>query len=524
MPTQSLTQPVLRRTFSVSNPPHIGIIGAGVSGLRCADILLQNGFKVTILEARDRIGGRLCQKTLPSGQIVDLGANWIHGTDNNPILELAQLTNTETHSWPANSNLFADDGKLIAQDNANILGDQMWEIILDAFKFADKHTAEIDINESLYDFFCQKATELYPGSGEDEQRRKTLLQMSEMWGAFVGSPVTRQSLKFFWLEECLEGETLFCAGTYQKILAHISEPALGAADIKLSAKVTNIISGEDGTTVITDQLDEIKFDEIVVTAPLGWLKKNTNKFQPALPPRFLKAVDSIGYGCLEKAYINFPRAFWIKEGVDIAQQPFTGFGQWISPSYTPHTNPRRWNQEVVEMGTLPGATAHPTLLFYIFGEQSHALANEIAAISTQKERDEHIVKFFKPYYSLLPGYDESSPDCIPQSTLSTNWVLDDFAGNGSYCNFQVGVEAADKDIEVMREGLPERNLWFAGEHTSPYVALGTVTGAYWSGEAVGKRISLAYGKSNKTWDIPKGGSGKQEQGEISFRGPESALP
>lgn len=39
--------------------PHVGIIGAGVSGLRCADILGQNGAKVTILEARDRVGGRV---------------------------------------------------------------------------------------------------------------------------------------------------------------------------------------------------------------------------------------------------------------------------------------------------------------------------------------------------------------------------------------------------------------------------------------------------------------------------------
>lgn len=37
----------------------IGIIGGGVSGLRCADVLLQNGYKVTIIEARDRLGGRV---------------------------------------------------------------------------------------------------------------------------------------------------------------------------------------------------------------------------------------------------------------------------------------------------------------------------------------------------------------------------------------------------------------------------------------------------------------------------------
>lgn len=51
----------------------------------------------------------------------------------------------------------------------------------------------------------------------------------------------------------------------------------------------------------------------------------------------------------------------------------------------------------------------------------------------------------------------------------------------------------DKDIEALRQGCPERGMWFAGEHTAPFVALGTVTGAYWSGEAVARRIMAAYG-------------------------------
>jgi hypothetical protein len=39
--------------------PHVCVVGAGISGLRCADILLQQGFQVTMLEARNRIGGRV---------------------------------------------------------------------------------------------------------------------------------------------------------------------------------------------------------------------------------------------------------------------------------------------------------------------------------------------------------------------------------------------------------------------------------------------------------------------------------
>ena len=37
----------------------VGVIGAGIAGLRCAEVLIEKGIHVTILEARDRIGGRV---------------------------------------------------------------------------------------------------------------------------------------------------------------------------------------------------------------------------------------------------------------------------------------------------------------------------------------------------------------------------------------------------------------------------------------------------------------------------------
>ena len=41
--------------------------------------------------------------------------------------------------------------------------------------------------------------------GLDDQTSRLVLQMAQMWGDFVGEPIEKQSLKFFWLEECIEG-------------------------------------------------------------------------------------------------------------------------------------------------------------------------------------------------------------------------------------------------------------------------------------------------------------------------------
>ena len=54
------------------------VIGAGVSGLSAAKYLKDKGCVVQVLEARDRVGGRINSVTLGSNT-VDMGASWIHG-------------------------------------------------------------------------------------------------------------------------------------------------------------------------------------------------------------------------------------------------------------------------------------------------------------------------------------------------------------------------------------------------------------------------------------------------------------
>ena len=51
---------MLRSAVTKGRQLHVGVVGAGFAGLRCADVLLQHGHKVTIFEARNRLGGRVC--------------------------------------------------------------------------------------------------------------------------------------------------------------------------------------------------------------------------------------------------------------------------------------------------------------------------------------------------------------------------------------------------------------------------------------------------------------------------------
>lgn len=159
-----------------------------------------------MIEGRDRVGGRVHQKKLPNGRLVDIGANWVHGTADNPILALAKQTNTIVGELDTSSYVFSESGSLYPHAEGEGYAGVMWDIIQDAFRHSESTYTEIPKSDSLLDFFKQKVQEKIPESEIDhEMKRATLLQMSELWGAFIGSPIERQSLKYFWLEECIEG-------------------------------------------------------------------------------------------------------------------------------------------------------------------------------------------------------------------------------------------------------------------------------------------------------------------------------
>lgn len=454
------------------------------------------------------------------------GPNWIHGAENNPISDLAKRTGTTICGWDDQEAVFHSNGRPMDPVEVEEYNGLLWDdgIIDAATKLSREQRESIDPQRSLYDFAVEKVQGLFTHENPSvaERKRKTLLLVASTWGAWVGSPVQKQSLRNFWLEDWIDGENVFVAETYSKILGEVAKSAQKGAEIRLNCPVTGIQCHSNSTTEVSARSmvrsanGEAEFDEVVVCTPLGWLKRNMHAFDPALPKRFAEAVQSVGYGTLDKVYITFPSAFWdrtisnssessqdVPNGMPITNSSaenshWPGFTHWLSPDYAVTTNPEKWDQEAMNLAALPVQCAHSTLLFYIHGDCSVHIAQLVANASNDEQRDEALFNFFRPYYSLLPNYEKTKPECKPKAILATAWANDEFAGYGSYSNFQIGLVNGAQDIEVMRHGVPERHLWFGGEHTAPIEFTGTTTGAYLSGEAVARRIAEAHGLTEKS--------------------------
>jgi len=118
------------------------------------------------------------------------------------MLDLAKKTNTPLHHWNNKQNIYDSSGSLIPAEKSDKLSTILWDIIAQAMEHSLEHGKSIHESESLLDFVKQKAEEKLQDEEEDQE---LLLQMAEMWGAYIGEPIAKQSLRFAWLEEVCGG-------------------------------------------------------------------------------------------------------------------------------------------------------------------------------------------------------------------------------------------------------------------------------------------------------------------------------
>ena len=242
-------------------------------------------------------------------------------TGYNPIVELARETGTPLHRWKENTVLVDSDGQLVSSRDANDALKQVWNILEAAMVHSTKYSASIRSSESLYDFFKSWCDQECRRGRMTSPQMKLTLGMSQMWGAYVGDRVERQSLKFYYLEDCIEGgkiisdssghgadylDDCFIPTNYEKIIGRISALPLAQAHIQFKSVMLSVQASKTGpqaVSVTTSDGKQQHFDDVVITTPLGWLKQHKESIHD-LNPRIMAAIDSISYGRLEKVSLS----------------------------------------------------------------------------------------------------------------------------------------------------------------------------------------------------------------------------
>ena len=137
-------------------------------------------------------------------------------------MELAKRTATPLHLWEQSTILVDSKGQLVSRDTANKTLERVWDTLAKAVDYSATNTEALDPSKSLYDFFTAEYDSMVRDGVIPECEAALLLGMAHMWGAYVGDRVERQSLKFLFLEDCIEGGIEFFLSASSQILSAVT--------------------------------------------------------------------------------------------------------------------------------------------------------------------------------------------------------------------------------------------------------------------------------------------------------------
>jgi monoamine oxidase len=434
------------------------VVGGGLSGLAAADELAAAGYKVIVLEARNRVGGRVhSRKDIVPGKIIEAGGElvgpnqptWMayvkrfgleaipHDYDYGPILVNGKyLKPSDAQAiWKGMQALYSR----LNREAKGVPAYQAWETPgaheLDARSLGDWLNDQRDAEEIV-----RQAVEAQLIAADG---------MLPAWQSYLGNlaVVKGGGLEKFWEET----DTLRIKGGAQQLAEKLRTSLLkrpGGHELRLDTPIKRIQVKRDRVLVTTAEGKTLEADDVVLTAPFNtWARI---AFEPALPPELTVPMASNG-----KYVLTCKERFW-------APAP----GKKASNALSDGAVQATW-----EATTGQGATGPHGFMLYAGGP----MADDWRGWS-EAERDQRLAAALKQLY---PDWDGKS-----EGRRYIDWLSDPWA-RGTY-SFPAPGQVTTVG-PVLIKGLHNR-LHFAGEHCC-YAFAGWMEAALNSGVRLARRLA-----------------------------------